>query len=99
MSARLISSTSRLGVWITTSTESGILWAKPSGRRRVPQADVQFAQLLLVHRAGRLRQQVLRALRLRKSDHVAQAFGTRHQHDETVQADGDAAVRRRAVLQ
>src|SRR5690606_2613239 len=35
-------------------------------RTRIAQPDVQFAQLLLVHRARRVRQQVLRALGLRE---------------------------------
>jgi hypothetical protein len=53
----------------------------------------------LVHRARRARQQALRALRLREGDHVAERLGAGHQRDEAVQAEGDAAVRRRAVLQ
>src|SRR6185295_5491549 len=66
---------------------------------RVAQPDVQLAQLLLVDRARRVREQVLRTLRLRERDDVAQRFGAGHQHDEAVEADRDAAVRRRAVLQ
>ena len=60
---------------------------------------MQLAQLLLVDRARRVGEQVLRALRLREGDHVAQRLGAGHQHHEAVEADGDAAVRRRAVLQ
>ena len=68
-------------------------------RLGVAQADVQLAQLLLVDRPGRVGEQVLRPLRLRERDHVAQRLGAGHQHDEAVEADRDAAVRRRAVLQ
>src|SRR4051812_42435673 len=116
MSARSISSTSSCVVWITTSTDSGILilrsierestgrWSpspgeypgrSPEGMRAgserpsarpadsltsssrcgVAQADVQLAQLLLVDRARRVREQVLRALRLRERNHVAQRLG------------------------
>ena len=48
---------------------------------------------------GALRQQVLRALGLREGDHVADRLGAGHQRDEAVEAERDAAVRRRAVLQ
>ena len=34
-----------------------------------------------------------------KGDHVADRLGARHQRDDAVEAEGDAAVRRRAVLQ
>jgi hypothetical protein len=59
---------------------------------------VQLAQLLLVHRLG-AGEQALRALGLREGDHVADRLGLGHQRDEAVQAEGQAAVRRRAVLQ
>ena len=87
-------------VWMTTSTDSGILKRASACRPlRVAQADVQLAQLLLVDRARRVGEQVLRALRLREGDHVAERLGAGHQHHEAVEADRDAAVRRRAVLQ
>ncbi len=38
---------------------------------RITQFDVQFAQLLLVHRIGCIGQQTLRTLRFREGDHVA----------------------------
>ncbi len=60
---------------------------------------MQLAQLLLVDFRGRLRQQILGALRLREGDHVADRFGAGHHGDDAVQAEGDAAVRRRAILQ
>ncbi|KAG1241167.1 hypothetical protein G6F68_016956 [Rhizopus microsporus] len=60
---------------------------------------MQFFQLLLVHFRRCIGQQILRALRLREGDHVADRFGAGHHRDDAVQAEGDAAVRRRAVLQ
>ena len=68
-------------------------------RYRIAQADVQFAQLLLVHRAGRLRQQALRALGLGEGDDVADRLGAGHHGDDAVQTKGQTAVRWRAVLQ
>src|ERR1700754_3663334 len=111
MSARSINSTSSSALWITTSTDSGIFPRSierestraslvRSGRSsRVAQPDMQLAQLLLVDSARRVGQQVLRTLRFRERDHVALRFGAGHQHHEAVEADRDAAVRRRAVLQ
>src|SRR5260370_11846413 len=66
---------------------------------RLAQANVQLAQLLLVHRRRSMREQVLRALRLGKRDHVADRLGAGHHGDDAVQAEGDSTVRRRAVLQ
>src|SRR6267378_3235922 len=66
---------------------------------RLAQANVQLAQLLLVHRRRSMREQVLRALGLGKGDDVADRLAARHHGDDTVQAEGDPAVRRRAVLQ
>src|SRR5258708_25374861 len=65
----------------------------------VAQADVQFAQLLLVHRTGRLAHQILRALRLRECDYVAYRFRTGHHGHDAVQAKGQTAVRRGAELE
>src|SRR5438552_8898707 len=65
---------------------------------RLAQANVQLAQLHLVHRRRSMREQVLRALRLGESDHVADGFGARHHGDDAIEAEGDASVRRRAVL-
>src|SRR5256712_14012110 len=63
------------------------------------QANVQLTQLLLVHGRGRVREEVLCALRLGEGDDVADRLGAGHHRDDAVQAEGDAAVRRRAVLQ
>ncbi|CAM2152284.1 conserved hypothetical protein [Paraburkholderia tropica] len=63
------------------------------------QTDVQFLELTLVDRARRLREQTLRALRLRERDHVADRVGAGHHRDDAVQTERDTAVRRRAVLQ
>src|SRR3954462_13517040 len=64
-----------------------------------PQADAELAQLLLMHRTRRMHQHVLRALRLRKGDNVADRFRAGHQRHQAVEAEGDAAVRRCAVWQ
>src|SRR5205809_3999272 len=74
-------------------------WAVWIMARKLADLDVQVAQLLLSHRRRRLDQQILCALRLRESDHVADLLDAGHQRDEPVEAEGDAAVRRRAVLQ
>src|SRR5467141_3069700 len=66
---------------------------------RRAQADMQLSQLLLVDRRRSVREQILRALRLGKGDHVADGFRAGHHGDDAVQAEGDASVRRRAVLQ
>src|SRR5689334_12906610 len=68
-------------------------------RLRLPQTDVKFTQLALVHRAWRVREQALGPLRLGKRDHVANRFRARHQSHDAVEPEGDTAVRRRAVLQ
>ena len=60
---------------------------------------MQFAQLLLVHRAGRIGHQALRALGLGEGDHVADGFGAGHQRDQAIQPERQAAMRWRAVLQ
>src|SRR5260370_22671683 len=66
---------------------------------RLAQANMQLAQLLFVHRRRGMREQILRALRLGERDDVADGFGARHHGDDAVQAEGDTAVRMRAVLQ
>src|SRR5437773_886079 len=68
----------------------GVRWA---------YANVQFAQLLLGDCGWRVDEQVLAALRFRKRDHVANRFGAAHQRHHPVEAERDAAVRRRAVLE
>ena len=60
---------------------------------------MQLAQLLFVNRRRRLCQQTLGALRLGKSDHIADRFGTGHQGDDAVQPERETAVRWRPILQ
>lgn len=60
---------------------------------------MQFTQLLFINRARSAGEQALGALRLREGDHIANGGCTRHHRDDTVQTEGDAAVRRRTVLQ
>src|SRR5260370_37465413 len=62
---------------------------------RLAQANVQLAQLLFVDGRRRMREQILRALRLRKGDDVADGFGAGHHGDDAVQPESAAAVRRR----
>ena len=57
---------------------------------------MQLAQLLFVHRAGAWVQQALARCVL-GGNHIAQTLGTCHQHDKTVQPNGNAAVRWRRV--
>src|SRR5437879_10994580 len=66
---------------------------------RLAQPDVQLAQLLLVHRRRSVREQILRALRLGKGDDVADGVRSHHHRYDAVEAEGDAAVGRGAVLQ
>src|SRR3990167_2754414 len=65
----------------------------------LPSPNMQLPQLLLVHLVGRPGHQALRALGLGEGDDVADGFGAGHQRDQAIQAEGQAAVRRRAVLQ
>ena len=60
---------------------------------------MELAKLALVDRRRRLRQQILRALRLRERDHVANGLGAGQQRAHPVQAERDPAVRRRAVAE
>src|SRR6266540_4170792 len=66
---------------------------------RLAQANVQLAQLFLLHGRRGMREQILRALRLGERDDVADRVRSRHHRDDAVEAEGNAAVRRRAVLQ
>src|SRR5258706_2299984 len=66
---------------------------------RFSQRDVQLAQLALGDRRRRAGDEVLAALRLRECDHVADRIGADHQRHQPVEAEGDAAMGRRAVLQ
>src|SRR6266540_1980822 len=66
---------------------------------RLAQANVQLAQLFLLHGRRGMREQILRALRLGERDDVADGFGARHHGDDAIEAEGNAAVRRRAILQ
>src|SRR5881397_3715961 len=63
------------------------------------QANVQLAQLFFVRGRRRPREQVLRALGLWKGDDVADRFGARHHGHDAIQAEGDPAMGRCAVLE
>src|SRR5690242_4116702 len=60
------------------------------------QLDPQFLELGRVNRRGRIGERTLGFLRLGKGNHVANGIGVAEEHDEPVQAERDAAVRRRA---
>src|SRR6476659_7738696 len=62
-------------------------------------ADREFAQLQLVDRGRGAGQQVEARGGLREGDHVADRLGAGEALDDAVDAVGDAAVRRRPVLQ
>ncbi len=64
-----------------------------------PQPDMQLTQLLLIDWARRLREQTLRMLRFRESNHVANRIGTGLHRNDVIETEGDAAMLGRAVLQ
>jgi len=57
---------------------------------------VQVAELPRVHGAGRAGHQLLAAIVFREGNDVANRVGSGDEHDEAVDAEGDAAVGRRA---
>ena len=60
---------------------------------------MQFLQLLFRHRRRRVGHQVNRLRRLRERNHFAQAGCAGQQHHDAIQAQRNASVRRRAILQ
>ena len=63
------------------------------------ELDRQLAQLLRVDGAGRPGHQVAGLLRLRKRDDVANAVDAAEEHDQAIDTQRDAAMRRRRELQ
>ena len=63
------------------------------------QADMQLAQLFLVHGTRRLGQEALRTLGLGEGDHVADALRTGEQHGDAIHTESDTTVRRRTEAQ
>lgn len=61
--------------------------------------DVQFFQLLISDYGRCLGERIDRTLGLREGDDIADGVEVEHQHDETVKAEGDACMRRSAVLE
>src|SRR6266849_6880394 len=61
------------------------------------QADTKQVKLVGIHWGGRFRHQILGLGCLRERDDLADGFFSREQRDDAVQAERDAAVRRRAV--
>lgn len=60
---------------------------------------MQFAQLCFRGFGWCVGERAPCGLRFREGHDVADGFGARHQHDEAVKAEGDAAVRRAAVFE
>ena len=60
---------------------------------------MQLPQLPLLHGVRRMREQTLCTLRLRERDHVADRIGAGHQSHDTIEAKGNATMRRCAILQ
>src|SRR5690606_2211719 len=52
-----------------------------------------------IDRARRLGEQAGRRLRFRERNHLANGLRARHHHYQAVEAEGDASVRRTAVLE
>ena len=61
--------------------------------------QMQFPQLFLVDGRGRVRHQVHRGGGLRERDHLANRALVAEKRRDTVEAERDAAMRRRAVLE
>ena len=59
---------------------------------------MKLLQLLHIHLRRSLHHQTGGILYLRESDHVADAVGSHHQHDHTVQAVGQAGMGRNAIF-
>src|SRR5712692_699930 len=62
-------------------------------------SDSELVELILVHRRRRLGHEVLRGSRFREGNDFADRFFASEEHHHTVDAERDAAVRRRAVRQ
>ena len=63
------------------------------------RSEVEFIELFLIDRAGRVCEQALAALCLRKRDAVPDIVGAGKQHNESVKPERDTAVWRRSVLE
>ncbi len=67
-------------------------------RRGGPEFEVQRLQLRLRDGGRRVGQQVGATRCFRKRNAVAQRLGISHNHNQTVNTEGNAAVRRRSIL-
>ena len=63
------------------------------------RADVELTQLLVVNQAGCLAHDIGSTLVLREGDDIADRFPLGHQHHQTVKAEGQTTVGRRAILE
>src|SRR5262245_12808376 len=78
------------GVASTPFSDVGAQRLSSGGRRAYP--DMQLAELLFRYFRGSVGHHVRRGLRLRERDHVADALGATHVHDQPVESERDAAV-------
>src|SRR5690242_10487157 len=85
--------------WRTSSNTRSLSESCSLSGLRYSHANVQLAQLQLAGLGRRIRHRIRRRLRLREGDHLADAVGTGHQHRQAVQAERNAAVRRRTELE
>src|ERR1700675_770032 len=59
----------------------------------------QVAELRIAHRRWSVDHQIHRSRCLRERDYLAEAFGSGQDHDDAIEAEGDAAVRGSAVFE
>src|SRR5690554_466332 len=67
--------------------------------RLLTQTDAQFAQRLGIYRTRGLSHDTGGALGFREGNHFTDRLRTGHQHDQTVQTEGETTMRRRTVFQ
>src|SRR5262249_9778129 len=84
--------------------ERGRCWARLKRalralRLRQLDANIQLAELAVIHHRRGTREEIGGLLRLGKRDHVADVIAAGKEHDPPVEAEGNAAVRRSTVAQ
>ena len=63
------------------------------------QIEAEIAQLQRIDRRGRVHHQIRPGGRFREGDHVADRLFSGEQHDDPIQSQPDAAMRRRAIFE
>lgn len=61
--------------------------------------DMQFLQLFVRYDIRRLRHLIDSALRLRECNHVADSAAVKHEHYQTIEAEGNACMRRCPIFE